>query len=158
MEIRTIRRLEVQTSVKDRSIQNEVKYILDLLRNKGDHENNRRVVDEGEGELIVARWPNCEFEEKKYAPCPGCYLWLKLTDLTHHRTSRCISRESDPASTSLLKHKARTLKGIASNAPDFLVNNVINRMKDDEITEIAKGDQLICDLGTDWWVGLVVGV
>ena len=53
----------------------------DLLRYKGNHKHNMKVLKEG-GELLFARRPQGEFNHTVYGPCPKCKDWLLKTSIS----------------------------------------------------------------------------
>ena len=69
------------------------KKLLDMLRLKGSHMHNRKVIEEKHGELILGGRP-VELDVRKYVPCPNCKEWIKDAVIDRHQAS-CIGMEED---------------------------------------------------------------
>jgi len=69
--------------------------MLTLLRNKGDHKHNKRVMEAKQGELILARRPAGvkSIRTDQFKPCPSCFMWV--SDVAKHRShsNRCVEKK-----------------------------------------------------------------
>ena len=133
-----------------------VSWRLQIIRNKGDNKHNLQVLEEKEGELVLARRPSStHFDVNDYGPCPSCYLWVKEDCLSQHQRKRCIVRnlrKIDKSSIDSLVMQSRILKGAhsATCGSKRLHAEVIEKMRAGEIRTAAKNDPLICLLGEEW--------
>lgn len=73
-----------------------------MLRNKGDHMNNKRVLSEGEGEIIISRRQHQELDISKYGPCPSCFVWLKLDKTMFRHQKICPGGRTTVTTNELL--------------------------------------------------------
>ncbi|KAG5892254.1 hypothetical protein JTB14_014624 [Gonioctena quinquepunctata] len=128
-----------------------------LTRN-GDFYNNCDVLLLKKGELILARRPN-EQENKflkysDYGPCPECLGFMRKRHIWHHLKYSCVcmkdkhilkslktSRQPAAESTSLLN-------GIhGHNLTEDFRSNILNKLRNDDISEICRKDDLILRYG-----------
>ena len=122
---------------------------LALLRNRFNHINNLKTLEEGKGELILERRPTSTFAKEKYGPCPKCMSWCIASALQKHQ-------EHCPASERILTHaEISTQSAVLSHRIDKrastkLVNEVFTIMHNDIIGEVARSDTLIVTLGNQW--------
>jgi hypothetical protein len=60
---------------------------LTRLRLKGDYHHNMNMLETGEGELVVVRWPGqdvrCNAED--FLPCEFCLGFMRRRDLWKHQ-------------------------------------------------------------------------
>lgn len=133
-----------------------VKIQMELLRNKGDNEHNRKVIASG-GELIVARRENGKaFDQTEYGPCDRCLLWLKLSDISKHQKYRCIALKTSNAMTVSTKKgiamlKAKLLRGDGTKVKiSPLLQEVIGVIRDPGIQKAILDNRIICELGEEW--------
>ena len=98
---------------------------LELLRMKGDHLHNLKVMQEQDGVVVIARRKqNMEFDIEQYGPCPECYSWLFMKELDRHQKEKCLALKTKqiPIQTSYvnLEIHSKLLKGI--KLPDYEVH------------------------------------
>ena len=92
-----VRKVVDKTSVDYKAHMKIYEGNLSLLRAKGDHFHNLRVIEAKEGELFMSRRPKEEFQHENYGPCPKCFEWLKINSLVKH-TNTCSGYQLGGAS------------------------------------------------------------
>jgi hypothetical protein len=128
----------------------------DIVRNKGDHQQNMRVLNEGKGEFIVGRRHKGKFDVSHYGPCPRCYVWLKLDISLVKHQNICpfrILESGEPVGVGKRELFIMSLQvsgKISSHASKALQNEVFTIMTLDNVSEIAQMDKLIISLGNMW--------
>ena len=141
---------EVEKKVKEKKKKN----LLSVLRFKGDHEHNLKVLKHKSGEIILGRrFTGSEFDVNKYGPCPTCYEWLKLSVVDRHKCP--VPSNTHSSKASLLTQSAILAGRITEKASKLLIDNVFPVMKEDEIGSIARDDDLIVIIGNHWMNKLV---
>lgn len=123
--------------------------MLTLLRNKGDHKHNKRVMEAKQGELILARRPAGvkSIRTDQFKPCPSCFMWV--SDVAKHRShsNRCVEK-NEKISKRQLMVACEATSGTYGHVPSLLQSEVFSKMcLTDTITQIAVNDQLILELG-----------
>ncbi|XP_018909181.2 uncharacterized protein [Bemisia tabaci] len=129
-----------------------------LLLREGDFYHNCSVLSTKQGNLLLVRRPT-EMDSRlytyaDYTPCPYCLGFILKKNLSQH-TWNCVG-----VSAEMQKRKAEGhIEDIISKSEALLGNcsaisidqefyqNIMTRMKDDEITGIVKNDTLILHLG-----------
>ena len=132
----------------------ESQRLIRLLRMKADHAHNKKMIDNGEGEILLARKDSKArvFDIKDYGPCPNCFYWLRLSFIKRHilfcialSDGKCVQRLGE------LKVRSRILSGVVkSNASQLLKREVFPIMKNDAIGVAAQSDDLIITYGNEW--------
>jgi len=126
-----------------------------LLRQEGDHENNMKVLDAGQGEFILSRRQHEHLDVSQYGPCPSCFAWLRLdkTLFKHQKTCPAVIIGNETANASYGELRVRSL-GVAGklsrHASRALTVEVFPIMKHDDISCTAQNDPLILALGNLW--------
>ncbi len=132
----------------------EAQSLLDLLRYKSNHIHNRKVIEEGKGEILLARKQGkiTIFDVKQYGPCPYCYQWLSIKFMTRHIPEcKCLPDKQRKPRLGEVRVKSRLMSGhLKNNASDLLKKEVFSIMKCDKIGVTAQSDPLIIALGNDW--------
>ncbi|XP_014672580.1 PREDICTED: uncharacterized protein LOC106813048 [Priapulus caudatus] len=125
---------------------------VNILRNKGNHMHNLRVLEANEGEIILSRRPAAPGTVylDSYGPCKHCYAWC--CDMTKHQNYRCIGMidKTTKVSKRCAELQSDILKGRYSDASQLLKDEVYPRMLNDEVTQIATSDPIIVELGNSW--------
>lgn len=132
---------------KERSV------LLQKLVNDGNFEHNIAVIKEGEGQLVVGRRTEVKGRTaSQYTVCIYCRKWQSKTNLWRHsKTCRGSTEyyESHPVGDNGKKPRVLAVKqgqSLLSNAvyanEDHL-EQLVNRMRDDEVKTIALADPLI---------------
>ena len=140
---------------------------LELLRMRGDHKHNVAVMKAERGSVVLARRKrdSDEFNINDYGPCPECFKWMDLTEISRHQKQtrgkvKCLAidllkHDYACSSTSTLKMHSMILRGdIGDNytkASELLQEEVLNPMRRGEIKDIVVSDRLIIRLGEEWF-------
>lgn len=131
----------------------EKQILWNMLRNRGDHSHNEKVIAKGKGELILGRRQKKQIKLEDYGPCPGCFQWLKL-DITMYKHQKVCPAKTDNERTSSkgeLRVQSMYLCGkLQSKASKALINEVFPIMTNDIISKTAQQDPLIICLGNTW--------
>ena len=109
----------------------------------GDDKNNRKVVENGEGEIIYAkRSNNNTFEVSLYGPCINCHEWMLLKGLKETLFKMvCICRwYMEEGFGSEVKNFSKTYK---SEPSKMMSTEVFSIMRSDQISKRAQKDPLI---------------
>ncbi|ESP01949.1 hypothetical protein LOTGIDRAFT_157079 [Lottia gigantea] len=125
---------------------------LELLRAQGDDLNNRRVIENGSGELLLFRRPSKNLDASEYGPCPNCYEWISKNNIKRHQI-KCMGIDNAlgiQSKRNLLLQSDIACGRFKSNASEFLWKEVFSIMTVDLISEIAQNDVLIVALGECW--------
>ena len=125
---------------------------LDKIRLMGDYHHNAKVVSCGKGQLIIKKRPSKDeiTEAKDYLPCSYCFGFYKKHDLWRHcKTCAFKEKEAEGKRTYNFIGESRRLliPYICPNASKML-QEVISKMKDDDITFRCKHDNLIIMFGS----------
>ena len=124
---------------------------VSLLRNRGNFEYNKLVVQRGHGNIIVGR-KSTTFSASDYVPCPNCLLYLVKWDMKAHLTNSCaVGRDQEISNAGMDAIMMKCLEmrdGPAPESSDF-VANVLLRMHEDEIREIITKDNLLFRFGSN---------
>ena len=131
----------------------ERKHELKKLRLKGNFQYNVAVIASGKGQLIVARRGKTEKPSSSYLPCRFCLGFYRKEELWRH-CKTCDFKSDDP-NESEPDHADAIRSGkwlvYGSCIPQYieqdLAYHVISTLSDDDISEIAKTDSLIIQLG-----------
>ena len=148
--------------------------LLGIMRNRGDHKHNTRVIISGAGELFLSRKPTGHGPHYvgDYSPCPDCFAWV--LDLPKHRLyqEHCPSFNDKRTTRKDICRMARARKALTvdnaqntcdngeNQSDDTIVNDmkpfsvpsltiveVFSKMKSDEVTRIVRTDVLIHAVG-----------
>ncbi|XP_054272031.1 uncharacterized protein LOC128992470 [Macrosteles quadrilineatus] len=131
---------------------------IDLAR-IGDYHHNIEVLSKKSGKLIVVRRPSLgeEFSYRKYTPCPYCLGFLLKKHLWLHVKHSCnVRREKsheEPSAKERRRVQADSRVLLMSslkrdhNQPAIFIENILQPMRDDKVTETCKNDPLILKLG-----------
>jgi len=123
----------------------------------GDYYHNIAVLESGHGHLIVLRRPTgteCSMrsiQPRDYTPCPGCLGFVKKSDLWRH-SARC--RDFRHSNGDIREPRAAMQASkllifpIVSMVSLEFATEVIGRMLQDEVSEVANTDWLITQLGS----------
>lgn len=127
------------------------KRLLEKLRNKGNYEHNQEVIANKSGPLKVRRRPvrsEIKLSAKTYVHCIYCKGLFVRKDLWRH-TRRCPSK-SFPESKVTGKAKVLVLADITestfSQAISPEVWKILAKMKNDDVSSVARNDFLILQL------------
>jgi hypothetical protein len=146
---------EVKEIVQSDRTQKEKLILFDLIRNKGDHKHNMKVVEEEKGQLILKRRPHAStIKLEDYGPCPGCLQWLKVGVMMKNHQKYCQANTDlyRSASKEELHVQSLSISGRyqKTTGSTELINKVFPIMTNDTITETAQKDPLIISVGNAW--------
>ncbi|XP_056611303.1 uncharacterized protein LOC130427704 isoform X2 [Triplophysa dalaica] len=127
------------------------KRLLEKLRNRGNYEHNREVMENKSGPLKVKRRParsEIELSSKKYVHCVYCKGLFVRKELWRH-TRRCPSKKvSESEATG--RAKVLVLADIAESSFSQAISpelwKLLGNMKNDDISSIVRNDFLILQL------------
>ena len=142
---------------------------LTELKNRGDHLNNLKVIEEEKGMLIVARKPNNPNAVKleDYGPCQ-CLKWLLKDQLFDHQTFCSANPEKNKMKNKTVKKSSRgslkkqsekrilarkVLGAIGDTDPTNLEEHlveVLSSLSHDEVGQICRDDPLIRLVGKSY--------
>ena len=134
IEARHSREPEVQRLVNATKGSKERAKLTTLMKNRGNFEHNVAVLRRKQGVLIVVRSPVQEVSATHYYPCTKCCGFFSRLDLWRHR---CVAQEK------VTLRECKALLATALNKESPILNNILGRMKNDEVTELVKTDPLI---------------
>ena len=109
------------------------------LRNLGNHSHNKKVLEEGNGEILVTYRPKRDTKASDYVPCEACWAYVLKGDLFRHRCkfpkkeTRVRGRCAAEAELLLPPPKGTSAK----------VRKLLNGMMVGTVKLIAKTDPLI---------------
>ena len=118
--------------------------MMSFLRNKGTHIHNCNVIREGKGVLIVVYRPTVpDANYQDYGPCEFCYGYYVRLDLWKHncphRSQTHVLYSNRPAVNS------KYLLPPALGESNQELHTITQRLKNDDISRVAKSDSLIMD-------------
>ena len=138
-----------EENTKDRT------FLFDIIRNKGDHMHNREVLKNGSGELLVSRRLTEKDEKrgiftKDFSPCPKCYLYVKNLPKHLAYTARCKMKKGKYSKAKATAESNVMMEKSSSGGPsDLLEKETLSKFIEGEVSEIAKTDPIIIDLGNN---------
>ncbi|VDI46116.1 Hypothetical predicted protein [Mytilus galloprovincialis] len=122
------------------------------LRKQGDNKHNKKVVEEGKGELILSRRPESNavvFDSSQYGPCINCYEWLLFKNMKRHLEA--CTMQTVTMSRRQIVIMSQVEAGVLSTKPsNLMLNEVFPSMIIDKVSEVAKKDETIVALGESW--------
>lgn len=131
----------------------ERKSHLEKLRLLGNYHHNLTVLETGKGELIVMRRPSSSNQKSRaedFLPCPSCCGFLKRQDLWKHAKS-CKFKPQDmkdaPKYQKVQQNAKLMLFPAIYNDSSSILSKLLATMKIDEVSVIARNDELIRDVG-----------
>ena len=129
--------------------------LLEQLMCVGDYYHNMDVLEKGFGDLIVLRRPTeqeClarQIQYSDYTPCPGCLGFVMKRELWRHvRRCKDISLSDYSERCSPQQASRLLMFPIAQDISPQFQSDVINKMLDDDKTNITRNDWLILQLGS----------
>ena len=132
----------------------EAQRLIDVLRYKSTHRHNRKVIEEGQGEILLPRKQGSisMFDVKQYGPCPYCFQWLSISFITRHIPDcKALPEGERKPRLGEVRVQSRLMSGhLKTNASTLLKREVFSIMKCDTIGVTAQSDPIIIALGNDW--------
>ena len=122
------------------------------LTSRGNYHHNMTVMDIGEGDFIVARKPNQslahEITVKDFLPCPHCRGFTGGRNCGN--TISCKLKPDEKSDNNMQKNievnsKLILLRGLSSS--NNMLNNVLATVRSDEVSEVAKSDEIFLRVG-----------
>jgi hypothetical protein len=138
---------DVKAAFASRPGSKERRLLMMKLANRGTYAHNCKVLQENSGILIPYRRPSEPDNPINYLPCEHCLAFLRRGQLWSHV---CVCpMKASPASNSKLRVQARCamLLPVSAAVSGGLKTDVIGRMIADEISLVARNDELICSFG-----------
>ena len=124
------------------------------IRKLGDDRNNQKVIENKEGEILIARRPsNNLLDIQQYGPCPNCREWLQLSGLKKHLLKCLKGRSKEEVEEGLgnCVLKSQVMAGLISEKTSKQMREeVLPAMKRDSVRHVAMTDELILMLGESW--------
>lgn len=119
----------------------------DVLRNRAVFRHNLQVLERGAEQLIVNRRSTKVQSATEYLPCPSCLTFLRPGELwRHHR--RCPVAQKKGLQESQVLASARALVAPTNcDTIDTMSSDVLDRLRNDDVANTAKSDQLIQQFG-----------
>ncbi|KAJ8034560.1 hypothetical protein HOLleu_21447 [Holothuria leucospilota] len=121
---------------------------LTKLRNLGNHIQNCRVLEKGQGELLVRYRPNIRVDPTDFVPCPHCYGYFARKALWRHTcpldTVTNKGKGKQKLKSKRVKNGTMLLSG--SRSSESKVEELLSGMKNDDVSSCIKGDNLILAL------------
>ena len=130
---------------KDEKAGNERDVILEKVRKKGNFLHNRKVLQDGIGELHVEQRPTQETKFSDFLPCKFCLAFYHNVDLTRHMKACKFSNEKCQQQ-GRVQGKASMLISSQVGACDRL-QEIFGKMKVDDISLCVKNDDLLVKYG-----------
>ena len=139
------------------------RHALNLLANEGNLQHNVAVLKKGAGKLVVSHRTPSNHQSSDYAPCAECHKFVLRKRLWHHYKT-CMSRNAEcPNITEPNKKVSEEgrfgenlskklhavaqsralLSGMLCGENEKNLQDVLARMRDDDVKEIVQGDALI---------------
>ncbi|XP_069109622.1 uncharacterized protein [Argopecten irradians] len=154
----------------------ERKNLIAKLRLKAAHNHNINVLKRNKGEIFLlrrSRYEAGESEEdeseeddegkgdkceqtidiRKYGPCPRCLGWILLASIKRHFKVCCAADPNLSLSytkNSLIVQSDIIMGKVTDEASPALVKEVFPIMLVDDVSKVAKHDDLIVNLGNQW--------
>lgn len=130
----------------------ERKKELDRIRLLGNFMHNNKVLEKNKGELKVVRRPppNVEGNPLEYLPCLYCYGFLHKAELYRHVHTCEFASEGKEVHPRRLRYNCSLLlstNNAFKNCNKDLADYVLPRMKSDNISLVARRDELILMYG-----------
>ncbi|KAM9765903.1 uncharacterized protein ACNS7B_003023 isoform 2-T2 [Menidia menidia] len=125
--------------------------LLESLRNKGDWEHNKKVLEEGQGEIVTWKRPSTEGNVKDYLPCQHCFAMFKRTELWRHEKN-CRNCSKEHTSGAMNKKGKKRIQKASSHLLPICqstegLQNLIHNMRQDEVTLHIRNDDMIINYG-----------
>ncbi|XP_070174147.1 uncharacterized protein [Littorina saxatilis] len=121
---------------------------LSKMRNLGDHRHNRKVWEEGKGEIVVKRKSAKEEKQvKDFVPCPECYGYFNSKDMYRHKCVKpcCKSSKGKVVAGRLLLPAVPGSK-ITRDHDEEKLREILEHVKNDPVGMIVKTDITIREL------------
>ena len=129
----------------------ERKAVWHKLRSRGNFHHNMTVMDIGEGDFIVARKPNQSLARnvtvKDVLPCPYCRGFYRRQELWKHTTSCKLKSDEKSEMQKHIQVSSKLILLGGRKGNNDMLNNVLATMRSDEVSDVAKSDEIILGVG-----------
>jgi len=126
----------------------EQKVQFDVLRNRAVFRHNLKVLEHGDGQIIVNRRSTKVQSASEYLPCPSCLTFLRPGELwRHHRRCPVARKKGMHESQVLVSARALVAPKTCDSRYNEFRRHVLDRLRNDEVANTAKSDQLIQQYG-----------
>ena len=115
---------------------------LAKLRHAGDHAHNIKVLNKGEGDIVVKRRKRKQTSLDRFVPCSKCYGWFSKIDLWRHT---CLHKNDDE-----IPNKKKVAQGmilLPRKECNDTFSEILLSMRSDVISNVCRNDETICMLG-----------
>ncbi len=123
--------------------------LLTKVRNMGNYHHNSAVLSTGKGEIIPKRQAMHMSTATDYLPCKFCFAMYVKKDLwRHHKRCKLQVRENMPG-----RRKVQTSCSLLLPTDSTIssgLQNIIEDMTYDAVTQVIQSDSLILSLGESW--------
>lgn len=120
--------------------------LLSKVRNMGNYYHNCSVLSSGKGQIIPKRQATQPSTATDYLPCKFCFAMYIKTDLwRHHKRCKLQVKEAAP-----LKRKIQASCSLLLPMDTKIstgLQNIIEEMTYDAVTQVVQSDRLIISLG-----------
>ena len=121
--------------------------LLTKLRNIGNYLHNKRVIEDGKGEINVRYRPKqSKSEVDTYGACPYCYGYFKLKYLWRHRCPLKPKVPKQPGTKQRIVSKSRVITPQVGVSSGSVLQSLISRLRADDVSRIVKSDKTIMAL------------
>ena len=121
------------------------------IRNFGNYLHNYKVLEEGEGQLIVAYRPQSHGDPSQYQPCVDCLAFYSRSEFYRHKCplnkqegEESTCQEKNTSSRHRVKEGRLLLPPPKSCRAGDTVHRVVSSLRVDDVSQCIKGDKLIC--------------
>jgi hypothetical protein len=127
------------------------------LVSRGNFVHNVKVLEKGEGTLIVGRRTNRQVAVSDYLPCIYCQTLYISRDLSRHvKNCKMKPQNNNTGSDKKVKHIAAQARMLLEGAmkqkyrpiTEQFQDEIIATMRCDELTDLVKQDELILQVGS----------
>lgn len=121
---------------------------LQYICNLGIYKYNTEVLKTGDGVLIVNRTPKLRRTTDEFLPCQFCFLFFVKHELYRHCRQCKFRSDSSPIKGFVNAARALLLGSVSTGDSKELNEDVISRMRIDNLKRIATSDNLIMKFGS----------
>ena len=117
------------------------------LRNLGDHEHNRTVVERGSGEFLVRYRPKADADYRSFVPCRYCYGYFSKKSIWKHLCPLAPKTDDGRKVKGLRKGGTSLLDKTGDKTVDTGFAGMMHGMRQDGLGKLASKDALILSFG-----------
>ena len=129
---------------------------LTLLANEGNLQHNVAVLKKGDGKIVVSHRTqgHNQHQSSEYSPCAECHKFVLRKRLWHHYKQCVKKRAADRTEKAKKEHSKKQfgyavtqsralLSGMVCGDDEEYLQDVMERMRDDDVKQVVQGDALI---------------